>query len=131
MGTRADFYVGRGPKAEWIGSIAWDGHDDTVLEGLGLGKASDESDWRDRVAKMLASRDDATTPDKGWPWPWEDSSTTDYAYAFDDGAVWWSCFGHAWRSGEAAGPKPVFPDMTSRKAVADGARSGVMLLRVR
>ena len=22
MGTRADFYVGRGPDAEWIGSLA-------------------------------------------------------------------------------------------------------------
>ena len=25
MGTRADFYVGRGEKAEWVGSIAMDG----------------------------------------------------------------------------------------------------------
>jgi len=26
MGTRADFYVGRGEQAEWLGSIAWDGY---------------------------------------------------------------------------------------------------------
>jgi hypothetical protein len=26
MGTRADFYVGRGETAEWLGSIAWDGN---------------------------------------------------------------------------------------------------------
>ena len=26
MGTRADFYVGRGDAAEWIGSIAYDGY---------------------------------------------------------------------------------------------------------
>jgi hypothetical protein len=26
MGTRADFYVGRGGQAEWLGSIAWDGY---------------------------------------------------------------------------------------------------------
>lgn len=25
MGTRADFYIGRGENAEWLGSIAWDG----------------------------------------------------------------------------------------------------------
>jgi hypothetical protein len=25
MGTRADFYVGRGPEAEWLGSVAYDG----------------------------------------------------------------------------------------------------------
>lgn len=31
MGTIADFYVGRGPKAEWIGSIAWDGYPDGIV----------------------------------------------------------------------------------------------------
>ena len=35
MGTRADFYVGRGESAEWLGSVAWDGNprgiDDPVL----------------------------------------------------------------------------------------------------
>ena len=25
MGTRADFYVGVGKKAEWLGNVAWDG----------------------------------------------------------------------------------------------------------
>lgn len=28
MGTRADFYVGRGKDAEWIGSVAFDGYPD-------------------------------------------------------------------------------------------------------
>jgi hypothetical protein len=26
MGTRADFYVGRGKDAEWLGSVAFDGY---------------------------------------------------------------------------------------------------------
>lgn len=30
MGTRADFYVGRGTEAEWIGSIALDGYPDGI-----------------------------------------------------------------------------------------------------
>ena len=30
MGTRADFYIGRGATAEWIGSIAWDGYPDGI-----------------------------------------------------------------------------------------------------
>jgi len=31
MGTRADFYVGIGPEAEWVGSIAYDGYPDGVI----------------------------------------------------------------------------------------------------
>jgi len=27
MGTRADFYVGMGKDAEWLGSVAWDGYE--------------------------------------------------------------------------------------------------------
>ncbi len=26
MGTRADFYTGRGQTAQWLGSIAWGGY---------------------------------------------------------------------------------------------------------
>lgn len=33
MSTRADFYVGRGAEAEWIGSISWDGYPDGVDDG--------------------------------------------------------------------------------------------------
>src|SRR5687767_2776564 len=94
MGTRADFYEGRGTEAEWLGSIAWDGYpegiDDTIL------KATDSEIYRSRVTAFLESRDDATFTEKGWPWPWDDSRTTDYAYALDEGKVWASCFGHGW-----------------------------------
>jgi hypothetical protein len=31
MGTRADFYVGRGPDAEWLGSVAMDGYPSGVF----------------------------------------------------------------------------------------------------
>jgi hypothetical protein len=31
MGTRADFYVGRGETAEYLGSIAWDGYPDGLM----------------------------------------------------------------------------------------------------
>lgn len=36
MGTRADFYVGTGANAEWLGSIAYDGHPDTIYKVLDL-----------------------------------------------------------------------------------------------
>ena len=136
MGTRADFYVGRGLGAEWLGSIAWDGHPDGDASPV-LGAPSADA-FRSMVAELLSQRDDATLPDMGWPWPWADSDTTDYAYAYDDGGVWCANFGHGWMTpAEAIDPghesddekSCIFPDMTSRKRVTFGPRSGIMMLR--
>ena len=141
MGTRADFYVGRGKDAEWLGSIAYDGYP----EGAGpesLIAATEEANYRALVDGILVRRDDATRPEMGWPWPWENSQTTDYAYAFDDGKVWASCFGDEWTLAaeratmtedelEALGRKrSEFPDMTKRQSVTLGRRSGVLILGV-
>lgn len=130
MGTRADFYVGRGVDAEWLGSIAWDGYPDALPEVIKA--ATDELDFRALVEGFLAAREDSTTPATGWPWPWEDSGTTDYAYAYDDGSVHASCFGSAWfkpdeEEDEPDGPKAVFPKMTP---CADPlhSRSGLIVL---
>lgn len=137
MGTRADFYVGRGDAAEWLGSIAWDGYpdgiSDTVLDAM------NEQDFRDAVESFLTSRNDATKPDMGWPWPWDTSATTDYAYAFD-GVVHASCFGGNWFDPRnepddeydgriVTGGHAVFPNMSDRKNVQiGGSRSGVILI---
>lgn len=137
MGTRADFYVGRGEHAEWLGSIAWDGYpagiDDSVLA------ASSEESYREAVASFL-SREDGTTPDMGWPWPWDDSGTTDYAYAFDAGVIYGSSFGHEWfridptadlfgEPEDDRGEKnAAFPNMADRKNFTLGKRSGVIAI---
>lgn len=135
MGTRADFYVGRGLEAEWLGSIAYDGYPDgrpseppdPVIT------ATSEAEYRQRVADLLKRCTASTTPDRGWPWPWEDSRTTDYAYAFDAG-IWASNFGGPWF--DAAYPEPdredrtkvaVFPDMKARQKVTMGPRSGLIV----
>lgn len=132
MGTRADFYVGRGLEAAWLGSIAWDGNpggiDDAVL------KAADEATYRTAAEAFIKARDDGTTPDMGWPWPWDDSQTTDYAYAFDDGKVYGSCFGHEWFDPLAKEPPEhsdaktaVFPNMKDVANVTYGKRSGFLI----
>ena len=134
MGTRADFYMGRGRDAEWLGSIAWDGYPGGI--GHGLLAVTTEAEWRAGLAAFLTSREDATKPEHGWPWPWEDSRTTDLAYAFDGGKVWASCFGHswfratAWESGadDRRGKVAVFPDMKARQNTAWGKRSGVIII---
>ena len=101
MGTRADYYIGRGEKAEWLGATGWDGHPDSTedsQEGARMLNSKTDDQFRAGAKELLASRDDGTTPDQGWPWPWEDSNTTDFSYAIDDGVVYITCFGQGWKS---------------------------------
>jgi hypothetical protein len=137
MGTRADFYVGRGANAEWIGSIAYDGYVDGPVSGI-LSVASSEDVWRQLVHDGVSKRSDGTLPEQGWPWPWENSHTTDWSYTFDDGRVWASMWGREWF--DALGcvpsddddyfnsPKVDFPNMASQQSVTFGRRSGVLVL---
>jgi hypothetical protein len=148
MGTRADFYIGRGLEAEWLGSIAWDGYPDGITltqaerdriapgwpDGGHLFDATTDKEFRERLAAFFLNRDDVTLPTMGWPWPWEDSRTTDYAYAFHEGRVFASRFGRSWIDPRQPEPEEelpkdvVFPDMTDRKKVTLGKRSGVIVL---
>ena len=151
MGTRADFYIGRGLRAVWLGSIAYDGYfaeaknpncnvPPLKLEEKAILEAKTSQEFRSEVEMFLITRADSTTPSQGWPWPWEDSSTTDYAYAFDEGRVWVSVFGHSWcdvahppseEEFEALPKDAVFPDMTEHQVIAQGARSGILLFEIR
>lgn len=94
MGTRADFYVGRGQDAEYLGSVSWDGYPDGF--DTPFYHAVSETQYRAAVVSISEERDDWTDASEGWPWPWNTSRTSDYAYAFDEGKVyaawndyWW------------------------------------------
>jgi hypothetical protein len=136
MGTRADFYVGRGENAEWLGSIAYDGYPDGVFNKPYPVEWT-EGEWRDFVKFELSKKDHFSSPEDGWPWPWEDSRTTDYAYALDGDAIWVSPFGRSWlrlheevEHDEDASPRAkdaVFPNMKDKQAVTLGPRSGVLV----
>ena len=146
MGTRADFYLGKGEGAEWLGSSAWDGHYQT-MEELGIANAATEKAYLEAVNARL-SEDDGTRPKDGWPWPWESSHTTAVSYTWADGKVWISHWGRQWQTLDElkahdrenerrleAGedelpdlPKVPFPDMTERKRVTLGKRSGVLII---
>jgi hypothetical protein len=140
MGTRADFYDKQGIDAEWLGSIAWDGGPDIFSDAPYLfGEPVTPEEWRRWVAEFLAERGDATMPEQGWPWPWENSQTTDYAYALHEGKVTGCGFGYSWfvvdmeaeDCGEPDEERPdvkvAFPDMSSRMAVTHGKRSGLLI----
>jgi hypothetical protein len=132
LGTRADFYVGRGADAEWLGSVGQDGYPDGISDEIL--NATSEDEFRKAVADQKEDRHDFTSPEDGWPWLWDDSRTTDYAYAWD-GKVLASHFGYEWF--DPRGPEPeeesgkvvaVFPNMATRKNVTFGRRSGLIVV---
>jgi hypothetical protein len=147
MGTRADFYIGKDDKAEWLGSIAWDGNRDAMPDELM--QAHSEVGFRQALEDFFAAdRDDVTLPPMGWPWPWVTSATTDCAYFFFDGRVWdvrgdanrmdvyVPCDepepeedtpeGNAWLQNR----DPVhYPDMSKLQSVTLGKRSGLIVIR--
>lgn len=137
MGTRADFYVGRDEKAEWLGSIGRDGYRDGIPDSIL--EAKSEAEYRAAVSDFFSARKDATTPNMGWPWPWDTSATTDCSYWFFDGQVWDEAGGYCPVSERAFNDdgEPVnsnrdqikFPDMSDRKNVTLGARSGLIVIR--
>lgn len=141
MGTRADFYVGEGVNAEWVGSVAYDGYEWREKPEMPLLASHTEEQFRSAVTRILADRDDATVPEQGWPWPWEDSRTTDFAYCFVGDHVDVYCFGHPAAVGpnaaeedeEDAPKREDWPDMTARKNVAAPGtdRSGLMMFTSR
>ena len=92
MGTRADFYLGIGIEAEWLGSIALDGYPEGLPE---LKKTKTRREFCNHV-QGYAVRDDFTKPAMGWPWPWNDSQTTDFSYHWYKGKVLVACFGHGY-----------------------------------
>jgi hypothetical protein len=141
MGTRADFYVGKGKDAEWIGSIAWDGYRGGIADTVLLCKT--EVGFRAAVKAFFASRDDVTLPATGWPWPWDDSRISDCSYWFFDDRVWdakgtpevyMPCDEPEAESDEEYEASLIgrerieFPNMANRKNVTAGARSGIILL---
>lgn len=99
--TAADFYLGRGEDARWIGSLSHHA-DPTALASIPHGpdilNAVSASAFACAVDSLLADAQagDVHSPGDGWPWRWPDSALTGWCYAFDTGRVWISYFGRAW-----------------------------------
>lgn len=143
MGTRADFYVGQ----VWLGSLAFDGYRVHEMKEehassnedsaccWAVKTATTELGYRDAVTKLLAINDDASLPAHGWPWPWKDSRTTDYAYVFNGSQT--KCFawgkeivlGEDGKTTEGSEPESGWPDMTAVQNVVVGTkRDGVIII---
>lgn len=122
MGTRADFYIGRGDKARWIGSIAMDGYPEGIPTEIF--EISNQTEFELVVKGFIVGKEHGTLPKSGWSWPWDDSRLTDYSYALDEGKVWASCFGNKWFDPTQQeieyeeveeNEKEIFPNMTKMR----------------
>jgi hypothetical protein len=94
MGTSADFFVGRGLEAKWVGSIAYDGYpidSQYAVKSWGVFDAKTEDQFRNCIREMRGKRDDFSGEEDGWPWSLGDSEETNYVYAFEDGKVYVYC----------------------------------------
>lgn len=143
MGTRADFYISRDggiTSSDWIGSIAYDGYPDGIPSKIL--SATTEDDFKLACLSEINGREDGTFASMGWPWPWDDSCTTDYAYVFciDCGVVVAYNWGVPMLDMHFVGDdddanidvdhQVKFPLMsTLRAAKAGNKRSGIMLIQ--
>ena len=140
MGTRADFYVRQDNQMKWLGSKGYDGYPDGIEEKVLKSTTAEEFEAETEV--FLKAEGDATFPNEGWPWPWNDSRTTDYSYIFENGKVMASCFGYPLfdpleeekedeEESEVEEAKMIgyFPDMSQLKNVKFGSKgSGMMVV---
>lgn len=92
----ADFYLGRGPNAEYLGSVATAGAPEDIEAWERFQHLDDENytpeDFREEVRDLRNSptHDDPTHGGLGaprWPWRYESSDDTPWAYVFDAGTV--------------------------------------------
>ena len=134
---------------EWLGSVAFDGYPEGFNDQSGIMAmtAKTESEFRASVGEVLSNRGDGTTPDMGWPWPWDDSLLTDYAYVFDGEMVNGFAFGRPFDLQKRIADDGIeeaetdddetdddenkvsgyFPDMSGQKNVTYGKRSGLLV----
>lgn len=91
----ADFYLGRGPNAEYLGSVATAGAPEDIEVWERFQNLDDENytpkDFRDEIKDLRGSTradDSRQSAGRRWPWRYPDSSETPWAYAFDAGTVY-------------------------------------------
>lgn len=88
-GTGADFYstLRSGDPPVWLGSIAYDGEPNWVLNHIFPCKT--KNIFEIKLRHFLKTRDDSILVKEGWPWPWENSTNTEYTYLYDRGSIFY------------------------------------------
>ena len=82
-------------------------------------------EFKENVTNEIKSRKDGTLKNMGWPWPWNDSRTTDYSYVFDTKRSKIDIFEYGRINGQGE-ELNIFPDMSEIMNVALNSRSGLI-----
>lgn len=129
MGTRCDFYAGRGLEATYLGSIGHDAFPDAMA--LRFAGVTDRAAFDERLRAVFAEFGEIPARN-GWPWPWRSSDTTDVVVAFDAGRCWVSHPSGCWAlldDFENATDEPCeFADMIE---ILESTPQGRLVLRLR
>ena len=89
---KADFYIGIGKNAKWIGSVIKYGHPTCGFDRILLLK--NEIEYEETLIILLHKDNFGVIPEEdGWPHLWQDSQMTDYSYHLFNGKVWCSMMG--------------------------------------
>ncbi|VVJ22699.1 Uncharacterised protein [Amycolatopsis camponoti] len=91
MSSYTDFYLGRGEKADWIGSLRGECYPENFLVVAPLRMAltaTDARTFRAAVTNTLNCWEaehlgQAYHRELGWPWPWYSSHTSSWIITFD------------------------------------------------
>jgi len=87
--TRADFYVGTGPNAIYVGSVMDKG--DNIPNSIKRARTPEK--YQQAVTKFIKKNSGVTV----WTWSWNSSLFTDYAYWLDNGKLYVTKFGIGYR----------------------------------
>jgi len=81
--TRADFYIGQGANANWIGSINHDGYPENIPTDILI--CTNPVLYEELVVEFIKTYEHGVIRSEGgkWCWPWGDSRLTDYSYIFE------------------------------------------------
>ncbi len=78
MGTKADFYIKSGDALEWQGSLEWDCNEELIPDEIVQSSCKEE--FIINLENALKIRKGFHPLETGWPWLWNTSKQTDYAY---------------------------------------------------
>lgn len=88
----ADFYLGRGPSAEYLGSLPTAGAPEDMQVWERFQSLTDENytaqDFREEVDDLRGETIKITEGPASWPWRYASSLDTPWAYVFDAGTVY-------------------------------------------
>lgn len=81
MSSKADFYIGMGPSAEWLGSVhrcgeLWALSTNILIQSSRVMYEELVTEYIELCKGIVAEHVCQ------WPWPWDDSRMTEYTYIF-------------------------------------------------